>query len=89
VVDVDDLGAEHLGELDDLRAGGRVGVDLDQLQLALDRLVLVELDDLEHVHQLVELLDDLLELDRLGADDQRQPRDPLVVGRPTASEWML
>src|SRR5215211_4801879 len=66
--DVDDLGPEHLGQLDDLVADGRVGLDLDQDQLALHRLVVLQLNDLEHVDQLVELLGDLLQ-GPLGAVD--------------------
>src|SRR5215216_5221734 len=87
--DVDDLGPEHLGQLDDLVADRRVGLDLDQDQLALHRLVVLELDDLEHVDQLVELLGDLLQ--------GRSAQSTTIVMRlrpgssvgPTASESML
>ena len=59
--DVDDLGPEQLGGLEDVRSGLGVGLDLDEHDLALDGRVGVELDDLQDVDQLVELLGDLLE----------------------------
>src|ERR671911_311628 len=80
--DVDDLGPEHLGQLDDLVADRRVGLDLDQDQLALHRPVRLQLDDLEHVDQLVELLGDLLQGPLGAVDDDRHAAAARVLGRP-------
>ena len=49
-------GAEQVDDLEHRRAVGVIGVHLDEVELALDRGVGVELDDLEDVDQLVELL---------------------------------
>ena len=73
--DVDDLGPEQLDGLEHVRAGLQVGPDLDQHQLALDRRRRLELDDLEHVDQLVELLGDLLERELLDVDHDGHARD--------------
>ena len=68
---VDHLGAEELDGLEHLRAGVRVRPDLDQQQLALHRGRGIELDDLQHVHQLVQLLGDLLERQVVDVDHDR------------------
>src|SRR5215211_2501381 len=78
--DVDDLGPEHLGQLDDLVADRRVGLDLDQDQLALDGPVRLQLDDLEHVDQLIELLGDLLEGPLGAVDHDRHAAAARVLG---------
>src|SRR6478735_5574289 len=70
--DVDDLGLEELDSVDDLAAGRCVGADLDEQDLPLDRRVRLELDDLEHLDELVELLGDLLQGGALDLDDHRQ-----------------
>ena len=57
------------------------GLHRDEHELALDRLVGVQLGDLDHRDQLVELLGDLLERRRLGVDHDRHPAEPLVLGR--------
>ena len=80
-MDVDDLAAEDLGELHDLGAAVAVGGDLEQRQLARDRLVGLEVADLDHVDELVQLLGDLVDRVRRAVDGQRDPRDRLVVGR--------
>ena len=59
--DVHGLGAEQLDDLDDLGAGLVVGAHLHQNQFALDGGGRLQLDDLQHVDQLVELLGDLLQ----------------------------
>src|SRR5215207_4897353 len=79
--DVDDLGPEHLGQLDDLVADRRVGLDLDQDQLPLHRPVRLQLDDLEHVDQLIELLGDLLEGTLGAVDHDRHAAAARVLGR--------
>ena len=79
--DVDDLGPEQLDGVEHLAAGVGVGPDLDQQQLAVDRGRAVELDDLDHLDQLVELLGDLLERGVLDVDDDRHPGDLGVLGR--------
>ena len=80
MADVVDAGLEDRGQLGDLAAhlGGRL--DRHQHELALDRLVGVQLGDLDHRDQLVELLGDLLERRRLGVDDDRHPAEALVLG---------
>src|SRR5690242_12640911 len=60
VGDVDGLGPEEVDDLEDLAAVLRRATDLGQDQLAPDSRRL-ELDDLEHLDQLVELLGELLE----------------------------
>ena len=61
----------------------RSALHLDEQQLALHRGVGLELDDLEHLDQLVELLGDLLERQLvLDVDHDGHPRDPGVLGRP-------
>ena len=79
--DVDDLGPEQLDRVEHLAARGGVGADLDQHQLAVDRERAVELDDLDHLDQLVELLGDLLQRGVLDVDHDGHPRDLLVLGR--------
>ena len=78
---VDDLGAEQLCGLDDVRAGRGVGADLDEHDLTLDRRRRLELDHLEHLDQLVQLLGHLLEGSQLDVDDEGHPRDVGVLGR--------
>src|ERR1700712_645233 len=80
--DVDDLGPEHLGHLEDLGAHRRVGADLEHHELALDRRRRLQLDDLDDVHQLVELLGDLLEGELVDAHADGHPRDAGLLGRP-------
>src|SRR6188472_3044900 len=58
----------------------RVGAHLHQQQLALHRLRRLELDDLDDVHELVELLGHLLEREVLDGDDDRHPRDARLLG---------
>ena len=52
VADVEDTALEHVDELDDLASHGRRRLDGDEQQLALDRVVRVELGDLHHVDEL-------------------------------------
>jgi hypothetical protein len=66
-----------------------VGPDLDQEQLALHRLPRLELDDLEHVDQLVELLGDLLERVLLALTTIVIREISSCSVGPTASESML
>ena len=58
---VDDLRTKHVRDLDDLVATLRWCVDLEQHELAIDRLARVEVLDLDDVDELVQLLGDLLE----------------------------
>src|SRR5690606_11894167 len=76
------LGAEQVDDLQHLAADARVGAHLDQQQLALHGGRRLELDDLDDVHELVELLGDLLEREVVDGDDDRHPRDLGVLGRP-------
>src|SRR5215470_6950516 len=79
---VHDVGAEQFHRLEHLRPGVAVGADLDQDELALHGLRRLELDDLEHVDQLVELLSDLLERVLLAVHHDRHPGDLLMLGGP-------
>src|SRR4051794_23337050 len=60
VADVDDGALEDLHHLDDLAARGAVGLDRDEAELALDRILWSQLADLHHVDELEQLLGDLL-----------------------------
>ena len=80
--DVDDLGPEQVHGVQHGAPAGHVGLDLHQQQLAVDRGRAVELDDLDHLDQLVELLGDLLERRLLDVDHDRHPGDVGVLGRP-------
>src|SRR6478609_3355401 len=79
--DVDDLRPEELYGVEHLTAGLRIGLDLDEQQLAVDRGRAVELDDLADLHQLVELLGHLLERRALDVDHDRHPGHLGVLGR--------
>ena len=74
--------AEDLDELHDLGARGAVGGDLEDRELAGDRLVRLEVADLEHVDQLVQLLGHLVDRVRGAVDRQGDARQLRVVGRP-------
>jgi hypothetical protein len=79
--DVDDLRAEQLHGLEDVRSGREVGLHLHEQQLPLHRRVRVELDDLDDVDELVQLLGHLLERQLLDVDDDRHPRHLGLLGR--------
>jgi hypothetical protein len=53
---VDDLAAEDLRDLHELAALGPIGCDLEQRQLAGDRIGGLEVADLQNVDELVQLL---------------------------------
>jgi len=72
--------ARNLHHLGHLAAGGGVGTHLDEHDLALDGRRRLELDDLEHLDELVELLGHLLEREVLDVDDDGHPRDVGVLG---------
>jgi hypothetical protein len=57
---IDDAGVEDLGHAHDLQPMGGVGLHLDQQELPLDRHVRMHLENVDHIDQLVELLDNLL-----------------------------
>src|SRR6266540_5724645 len=80
--EVGDASLEDVGEREQLASLVGRGRDLDQRQLALDRLARLELVDAEHVHELVHLLLDLLERMLLAVDAERDPRDVVPLGRP-------
>src|SRR6185437_13251416 len=67
--------AEQVHGLQHLGAGRIVHAHLDEQVFALHGLGLVELDDLDHVDQLVELLGDLLERSILDVDDHGDARE--------------
>ena len=79
--DVDDARAEDVGERDELGAAVGRRRDLDEQQLALDRVVAAQLVDLEHVDQLVQLLDDLVDRGLRAVDADRDARAVLALGR--------
>ena len=78
---VDDVAAEDLRELEDLAARRPLGGDLEQRQLAGDRAGGLEVADLEHVDELVQLLGHLVDRVQRAVDRQRDARELLVVGR--------
>src|SRR3972149_5039716 len=78
---VDDVGAEHRGDLHHARAILAVRSNLHEHQLALDGLARLVLEDLDHVDQLVQLLRDLLERLAVHLNDDRHPREPVVARR--------
>jgi hypothetical protein len=81
-LDVDDLAAKDLDDLHDLAARSGVGGDLEQRHLARDRLLRLEVADLEHVDELVQLLGHLVDRVHRAVDSERDARQRLVVGRP-------
>src|SRR5690606_9510311 len=78
--DVHRLGAEELDDLDDLGARLVVGAHLHQDEFALDGLAGLQLDDLQHVAQLVELLGHLLQREVLDAHHDGDAGDVGVLG---------
>src|SRR6185369_17054359 len=58
---IHDLGPENIGDLHDFGARLRIDLDLDQRKFAIHIFAVPEINHLEHVHQFVELLDDLLQ----------------------------
>src|SRR5207247_3832598 len=58
---IHDLGSENICNLHDFSARFRVHRNFDQYQLAVHIFALAEINHLQHVHQLVELLDDLFQ----------------------------
>jgi hypothetical protein len=79
--DIDHLRMEQLGGLDDPMPGVVVCAHFHKEQLALHRLVFLELDDLQHIDELVQLLRHLLENAALDADDDRHARELRMLGR--------
>src|SRR6476620_6128917 len=78
---IDYLRMEQLGGLDDPMPRVLVSAHFHEEQLALHRLVLLELDDLQHIDELVQLFRHLLEGAALDADDDRHARQPRMLGR--------
>src|SRR5690606_25739255 len=78
---VDHLGLEELHRVEHLATRLGVGPDLDQQQLTAHRGGATELDDLEHLDQLVELLGHLLQGQELHVDDDGHPGDLGMLGR--------
>ena len=60
-MDVDDFGPEDVADLHDLGAGLGIGLDPDEHEFTVHIVLLTEVLDADHVHQLVELLVDLIE----------------------------
>src|SRR6201996_3013668 len=79
--DVDDFGAEDLGELDDLGAVLDRGGDLEQGHLAGDGVLRLHVADLQHVDELVQLLRHLVDRVDGAVWGQGDGRDPRVGGR--------
>ena len=79
--EVDDAPLEGLRSRDQLRPPVGRRAHLEQEQLAFDRLFGLQLGDAEHVHELVDLLLDLLQRVVLGVDPERDARDAVALGR--------
>jgi len=77
---VDDFGAEDVANLHHLRAGGGVGLHLEEDQLPVDDIAILEVMDLEHIDQLFELFDHLLENLVVPDDHDGHPRNLVVLG---------
>jgi len=60
-LNVDDLGAEDIADLHDLASGLGIGLHADKHELAVDIVRLAEVLDADDVHELVELLVDLIQ----------------------------
>ncbi len=78
--DVDDAGAEDVGELEDLRPRGGGRGHLDERQLADHVGPLGDVVDTQHVDQLVEVRLDVVRPFIVGIDDDRHARDPRCLG---------
>src|SRR5205085_744912 len=75
-----DLGAEDLADLHHLGAACAVRGDLEQRELARERLLRFEIADLEHVDELVQLLGDLVDRVERSVERQRDSGEAFVVG---------
>ena len=88
-VDVDDLGVEDLGDLQRLGALLALAGDAHQQQLGRHLVAGVEVADLEHVDELVQLLGDLVHRVLVAVDDDGDARELGSSLRPTARLSML
>src|SRR5436190_13530276 len=79
--DVGDASVERLRQRNQIGPLSGRRRDLQQRELALDRFSRGELLDAEHVHELVDLLLDLLEHVLLALDPQRDARHVVTLGR--------
>src|SRR5204863_7153644 len=79
--EIGDARAENLSERHQLGALARRRRDLEQGELALDRLAGRELLHAQHVHEFVHLLLDLFERVMLAVDTQGDARDLVPLGR--------
>ena len=79
--DVDDPGAEDLGDLLDLRAAAVLGADLHQHQVALDVILAGDVEDLDDRDDLFELLANLVEDAVVAVDDERDAGESRILGR--------
>jgi hypothetical protein len=71
---VDHLRPEDVADAQDLRPVRRLGVHLQQEHLALHVILAGEVRDLDHVDQLVQLLDHLLDDEGVAPHDEGHPR---------------
>ena len=78
---VDDLGFEHLGDVDDVTARFAVRLHLHHRQLAAHDVLVRDVPDVHDVDQLVELTDDLLGV-RVSVDDEGHAGEPGLLGVP-------
>src|SRR5690606_19902253 len=76
---IDDVSAEDVAELDRLAARVRVNAHLDQRQVAADTRHLADVLNLDHVHQLVQVLRNLI---RSGIDHNCHAREVNGVRAP-------
>jgi len=74
------VAAENIGQPLHLGPLLAHGSGFDQHQFAFDSLGFAQVDQLDHIDQLVELLDDLLDDLFVAAGDQGQPRQGGIVG---------
>src|SRR5690606_23366828 len=79
---IDNLGAEDVTNLDDLSALVTIRSNLEQEQFTRGELTMVQIIDLHHLHELVELLDALIELLVVTTHRGGDTRKLRVVRRP-------
>ena len=78
---IDDLTAEDIGGTLDLIAVGTIGTHLDQHDFALDMIAIAQVAYFQYIHQLVQLLGDLLDDAIITGSNYGHPRQGRIFGR--------
>ena len=77
--EIDDLGAKHIRDLQQLSAGARVCANLNEHELAGDGLALAKVSDLNDVNQFTKLLGAQVECGLVALEDNRDARERSIV----------